>query len=143
MNYATLKWIHVGAVTVSFCGFVARGLGVFWGAAWVRHRLTRTLPHLVDTVLLVSAVAMLSVIHLSPWALPWLRAKIVGLLVYILLGVIAMRPARDAGVPRPSAVNLIAWIGALGVFGYVASVALTKSPTGVLMWLQTLAREHH
>jgi uncharacterized membrane protein SirB2 len=135
VDYATLKLIHIGAVTASFCGFVARGLGVFAGAAWVRHRLARSLPHLVDTVLLLSAVGMLFVIHLSPWGVPWLRAKIVGLAVYISLGVLALRPARGHDAVRPRAVNVIAWIAALLVFGYIVSVALTKSPTGVLAWL--------
>jgi len=135
VDYATLKLIHIGAVTASFCGFVARGLGVFSGAAWVRHRLARSLPHVVDTVLLLSAVGMLFVIHLSPWGLPWLRAKIVGLVVYISLGVLALRPARSDRAARLTAVNVIAWIGALVVFGYIVSVAVTKSPAGVLAWL--------
>ena len=141
MDYAILKLIHMGAVTVSFCGFVARGLGVFSGAAWVRHRLARSLPHLVDTVLLLSAVGMLWVVHLPPWAVPWLRAKIVGLIVYIALGLLALRPARSHEV-RPAAINLIAWMGALLVFGYIASVALTKSPTGVLVWVRSAAAHH-
>lgn len=139
MNYATLKLIHVAAVIVSFSGFVARGLAIFCGAAWVRRRLARVLPHLVDTVLLLSAVGMLSVIHLWPGGVPWLRAKIVGLVVYISLGVLALRPARGHDVARPGVVNLIAWIGALLVFGYIASVALTKSPAGVLSWLHAAA----
>ena len=127
-----LKLIHVSAVMVSFCGFVARGLGVFSGAAWVRHRLARLVPHLVDTVLLLSAIGMLSIIHLSPWGLPWLRAKLVGLVVYISLGVLALRPARGHSVVKPRVVNVIAWIGALLAFGYIVSVALTKSPIGML-----------
>src|SRR5215472_3002243 len=93
MAYATLKLIHVSAVAISFFGFAARGFGVLYDASWVRHRLTRTLPHLVDSVLLLSAVGMLWVIRLSPWALPWLRAKLIGLMIYIALGVIALRPA--------------------------------------------------
>lgn len=142
MDYAILKLIHIGAVTVSFCGFVARGLGVFSGAAWVRHRLARSLPHLVDTVLLLSAVGMLWVVHLPPWAVPWLRAKIVGLIVYIALGLLALRPARSHEAVRPGAINLIAWMGALLVFGYIASVALTKSPTGALVWVRSAAAHH-
>lgn len=136
MDYTTLKLIHIGAVIASFCGFVARGLGIFSGAAWVRHRLARVLPHLVDTVLLLSAVGMLSIIHLSPWGVSWLLAKIVGLAVYISLGVLALRPARGHDVVRPRVVNVIAWIGALVVFGYIACVAVTKSPTGVVAWLR-------
>lgn len=137
VNYVTLKLVHVSAVTLSFCGFAARGLGVLSGAQWVRSRLARTLPHLVDTVLLVSALGMLWLIRLSPWAVPWLRAKIVGLFLYIALGVVAMRPTRSERRSRPMSTTLVAWISALAVFGYIVSVALTKTPFGVLIWLRS------
>jgi len=135
MAYATLKLIHVSAVAISFLGFAARGLGVLSDAAWARHRLARTLPHLVDTVLLLSAVGMLWVIRLGPWGLPWLRAKLVGLIIYIALGVIALRPAPAGRAAGSRTLRLVAWIGALAVFGYIVSVALTKSPRGALVWL--------
>ena len=135
MAYAILKLIHVSAVAVSFLGFAARGFGVLSDASWVRHRLARTLPHLVDTVLLLSAVGMLWVMRLAPWALPWLRAKLVGLIIYIALGVIALRPALAGRAAGSRTLRLVAWIGALAVFGYIVSVALTKSPRGALGWL--------
>lgn len=140
MDYTTLKMIHVSAVMMSFLGFAARGLGVLHGASWVRGRLTRTLPHFIDTVLLLSALGMLWAIHLSPWALPWLRAKLVGLVVYIALGALALRPGRARDKAGP--VSFVAWIGALAVFGYIVSVALTKSPRGALLWLQSGAAVH-
>jgi uncharacterized membrane protein SirB2 len=135
MAYATLKLIHMSAVALAFFGFAARGLGVVSGAAWVRHRVTRTLPHLIDTMLLLSALGMLWVTRLSPWALPWLRAKLVGLILYIALGVIALRPSAAGRAERPHVVRLLAWIGALVAFGYTVSVAVTKSPRGALVWL--------
>ncbi len=134
MSYTTLKMIHVSAVALSICGFTARGLGVLQGASWVRHRLARTVPHAVDTVLLLSALGMLWIIRLPPWAAPWLRAKIIGLVVYIALGVVALHPSRVGQTPRPRAVRLAAWVAAIGVFGYIVSVALTKSPRGALLW---------
>lgn len=135
MAYATLKLIHMSAVAITFVGFAARGLGVLSGAAWVRHRITRTLPHVIDTVLLLSAVGMLWVSRLSPWALPWLRAKLVGLIIYIALGVIALRPAAAGRRELPRTARLLAWLSALAVFGYTVSVAVTKSPHGALVWL--------
>ena len=135
MNYATLKLIHISAVTVSICGFSARGLGALRGAPWVRHRLTRLVVHLVDTVLLLSAIGMLSLLHFSPWALPWLRAKILGLGVYIALGTLALRPKRSTGTGKSAGVRLAFWIGALVTFSYIVSVAVTKNPAGALAWL--------
>ena len=94
MDYAALKLLHQGAVALSITGFVARGLGSFAGAAWVRGRAARTLPHVVDTVLLLSALALAWMLRLTPGAAPWLAAKIVGLLLYIGLGMLALRPGR-------------------------------------------------
>ena len=136
MDYADLKLIHVSAVTISFCGFAARGFGVLSSASWVRHRLALTLPHLVDTVLLLSAVAMLWIVRVSPWALPWLRAKLIGLVVYIALGVLALRPRPGESIAGSKTLRLVAWISALVVFGYIASVAVTKSPRGAMEWLR-------
>jgi len=121
-----LKQIHVSAVALSLTGFVARGLGALVQGAWIRARGTRLVAHAVDTVLLVSAIALAYTLGISPLANPWLAAKIVGLLAYVALGVVALRP----GVRLPT--RLAAWLGALGVFGYIVSVALTKSPLGFL-----------
>jgi uncharacterized membrane protein SirB2 len=135
MDYATLKLIHVSAVVLSLSGFTARGVGALRRASWVRHRLARTIPHLVDTILLLSALGMLWVVRLTPWALPWLRAKIIGLVVYVALGVLALRPSITARMPRPMPSRLIAWISAILVFGYIVSVAVTKNPLGAILWL--------
>ena len=141
MGYATLKLLHISAATMSFVGFAARGLGVLSGAAWVRHRLTRTLPHVIDTVLLLSALGMLWLARLPPWALPWLRAKIIALLIYIALGVLALRAVPAVQSARSRTVRLAAWIAALAVFGYIASVAFTKDPRGAVIWLHDVHAE--
>jgi uncharacterized membrane protein SirB2 len=122
MDYVTIKTIHQTAVALSFTGFFARGLASLRGAAWVSSRPAKTLPHVVDTVLLLSALTLAWTLHLSPLAAPWLMAKIIGLLLYIGLGIVALRPGRCAGV------RAAAWTGALLVFGYIVSVAITKSP---------------
>lgn len=113
------------AVALSFTGFFARGAGALAGAAWVRGRWARTLPHVVDTALLLSAVTLAWMASLDPRAAPWLMAKIVGLVVYIGLGAVALGPA----LPRP--VRGAAWLAALVVFGYIVSVAITKDPAGI------------
>ena len=126
MDYLILKTIHLTAVALSVTGFFARGLASLVGAAWVRGRLARTLPHVVDTVLLISAVLLAWMLRLTPGSAPWLMAKILGLLVYIGLGMLALRPG------RPIAVRAAAWVAALATFGWIVSVAITKSPLGFL-----------
>jgi uncharacterized membrane protein SirB2 len=126
MDYPTIKAVHVTAVVLSGAGFFARGLGSLAGAAWVRGRAAKTLPHMVDTVLLLSALTLAWTLRLSPSDAPWLAAKIAGLVIYIVLGVVALRPG------RPLAVRGAAWICVLATFGRIVSVALTKQPLGLL-----------
>jgi uncharacterized membrane protein SirB2 len=121
---ALLRHIHLGAVALSLAGFFARGLGALAQRGWVRSRATRRAQDAVDTVLLLSAIALAYTLGISPLAHPWLAAKIVALLAYIGLGTLALR----ASLPAPA--RLAAWLAALGVFGYIVSVALTKNPLG-------------
>jgi uncharacterized membrane protein SirB2 len=122
VDYAVLKLVHQGSVALSFGGFFARGLASLAGARWVRGRVARTLPHAVDTVLLGSALAMLWLLHLTPAAAPWLAAKIMGLLLYVALGMAALRPG------LPWRCRAAAWLAALSVFGWIVAVALSKNP---------------
>jgi len=130
LDHLLIKTIHVTAVAISGTGFFARGLGGLLGAPWVRGRLARTLPHIVDTVLLLSALALAWTLRLTPANTPWLMAKIIGLVVYIGLGMLALRPR------RPLAVRTFAWIVALATFGWIVSVAIKKSPLGILALLK-------
>lgn len=126
MDYTTWKLLHQGSVVLSVSGFAARGIGSLAGAAWMRRRIHRIWPHLVDTLLLVSALVMAWMLQLNPLTTPWLAAKIAGLLLYIALGMVALR----AG--RPLSLRVGAWLAALLVFGWIVSVALTKDPLGLL-----------
>jgi len=77
-------------------------------------------------VLLGSAVTLAWLLRLNPLATPWLAAKIVGLVVYVALGMLALRPG------RPRAVRATAWLAALATVGWIASVAITKNSWGFL-----------
>lgn len=129
MDYSTIKLIHESAVTLSFAGFFARGLGMLRNAAWIRHRLAKTLPHVVDTVLILSAIALAWMLRLTPSNAPWLAAKIGGLVVYIALGLFALRFGRTKGI-RASA-----WVLAMLTFLWIVSVAITKDPRGVFAFV--------
>jgi uncharacterized membrane protein SirB2 len=126
MNYFTLKLIHQGAVALSVAGFAVRGAASLLGARWVQGRVAKTLPHLVDSVLLLSALMLAWQLRLSPAHAPWLMAKIAGLLAYIGLGMVALRPGRSWEL------RAVAWMAALAVVAWIASVAITKSPAGFL-----------
>lgn len=125
MDYSTIKLIHQSAVALSLTGFFARGAASLAGATWVRHRVAKALPQIVDTVLLVAAVTLAWQARLNPAAVPWLLAKLLGLVVYIALGVVALKP-KYGPVTRA-----FAFAGALSTAMWIVSVAITKSPWGL------------
>jgi uncharacterized membrane protein SirB2 len=117
-----IKQLHVGCVILSGSGFFLRGILMMRGSALLQARLIKISPHIVDTVLLVSAIALASQWGWAALQMPWLLAKIIGLLVYIALGTVALRRGRT------KTVRVAAWCAALGVFCYIVAVAFTKSP---------------
>jgi uncharacterized membrane protein SirB2 len=125
MDYATVKLLHQAAVALSVGGFVVRGVASLAGARWVGGRAAKTLPHAVDTVLLGSALWLTWTLRLTPTNAPWLAAKLVGLVVYVALGIIALRPGRPRGL------RATAGLAALAVVGWMVSVAVTKTPLGL------------
>ena len=124
--YQALRHLHRACAVVSIVGFGARWVAGLAGQAWVRGRAARTLPHGVDTVLLVSAVALAAGAGLNPLTVPWLAIKVVALLAYVGLGVVALAPR------RPRRHRIVAGIGALAVFGHIVAAALVKHPAGLL-----------
>jgi uncharacterized membrane protein SirB2 len=120
--YLTLKYLHVSCVILSYALFVVRGVWMMRGSPLLAQRWVRIVPHVVDTVLLASAIALAILIRQYPFAAPWLTAKVIGLVIYIGLGVIALKRGRTRRV------RLIAWIGAQLVFLYIVAVAIYKNP---------------
>jgi uncharacterized membrane protein SirB2 len=127
--YETLKWVHIGCVIATGSGFLARGALMLAGSPLLEARFARVVPHVIDTALLASAIAMAVFAHLSPLAHPWLAAKVVALLVYIMLGSLALRRGRTR------VARFIAFAGAALTFAYIVGVALTRDP---LSWLARL-----
>ena len=113
---------HVTAAVLSISLFVVRGLGMLGNAAWLRHRLVRIVPHVNDTVLLLSAIWLALLTHQYPFQQGWLTAKVIALVLYIGLGLVAMRWGATKRI------RLIAWLGAVAIFAYIIAVALNRTP---------------
>ena len=127
MDYALLKLMHMSLALTSIAGFILR-----WCWRMQRSRLAsasfvRVIPHLVDTLLLGTAVLMVLDLGQAPVSAHWLTAKISGLLLYILFGMMAMRSAPEARRSVP------AFTASVLVFAWILSVAWTKSPLGFLL----------
>lgn len=120
----TIKTIHVTCVVLSFTGFFIRGIWMLRDSTLLQQRWVKTAPHVVDTVLLVSAIVLAVQFRFSPLEQPWLMAKIIALLVYIGAGMVALRFGRNKSE------RLYAWLFGLATILYIASVAFSKSVSG-------------
>jgi len=116
------KVIHVFCACVSMGGFLLRGFWMFTDSPWFEHKLRKVLPHIVDTLLLISAIAMLLQWQLNPLEHPWILAKIIALFFYIGFGLIAFRFAKTKQQ------SLSAWLAAILTIIYIAQTAITKNP---------------
>ena len=127
--FSALKFIHIGFALLSIAGFTLRGYWMLTDNPLLNHRAAKAFPHIIDTLLLASAIGMLLVWNISPLELNWLTAKIVGLLAYIILGMIALRFGRTKKEKG------VAWLLALLSAGYIVSVAYSKNPLGFFSFL--------
>jgi uncharacterized membrane protein SirB2 len=129
MGYLILKQLHITCVVLSGAGFLLRGLWMLADSPWLQQPVVRRLPHLVDTLLLASAIAMAVISAQYPFATDWLTAKLGGLLLYIGCGTMALKRARS------KAARSAFLVAALSAFSYIVSVAVSRNPLGFVAGL--------
>ena len=119
MDYFFIKNLHIASVALSGCLFLLRGIWMLRESTMLQQRWVKIIPHIVDTLLLTSAIIIVIMSGQYPFAQDWLTAKLLALFAYIGLGIIAFRG-------KAKAVRMWAFIAALAVFIYIGSVAITK-----------------
>lgn len=119
MSYTPIKILHLSCVALSYSLFFLRGLWVLRDSPMMQQRWVKIAPHLIDTALLGSAIALAVMLDISPFTTPWLLAKIIALLLYIVLGSIAIKYGKTHQI------KLVAWLAAQMTFIYIVLVALT------------------
>lgn len=120
MEYPLLRTLHIATVHLTLILFLLRGFWMLVESPRLHARWARIVPHVNDTLLLFAAISMLVVAGMNPLEQPWLLAKIVGLLAYIGLGTLALKRGKT------KAIRIKALIAALGMFGYIIAVAISK-----------------
>ncbi|GAB4168841.1 MAG: SirB2 family protein [Wenzhouxiangellaceae bacterium] len=118
-SYLALKHLHMTLALLSGLGFAVRG---YLRLMLRRPRASswrRWVPHLIDTLLLLSGVLLWWRLSISPLAVGWFGTKLLLVVVYIALGITAFR---NAGAPRGKWL----YLAALLVFVAILTLALTK-----------------
>ncbi len=122
MDYYALKYLHMSCAALSGGLFLLRGCWMLFQPARLQQRWVRVAPHIIDTALLASAVTLAVLSGQYPLAQGWLSAKVLALLLYIVLGTVALKRGKTR------AVRAGAFAAALACFGYIVAVAVSKQP---------------
>jgi uncharacterized membrane protein SirB2 len=127
--YPQIKLVHVAAVLASGGLFALRGAAVQLGGAWAMAAPLRYLSYTIDTVLLTAALMLATILKLQPLQHPWLLAKIGLLVVYVVLGTLALKRARSRKM------RFAAWSAALLVYAMIITIARAHHPYGIFLRL--------
>lgn len=120
MPYEAFKHIHMTLALLTLLSFVLRSILAFANSPLRNKKFLKITPHILDTVFLLSAITLLFKGNIYPFEHLWIMAKILGLVVYIVFGVLTMKA--KSFVQRS-----VFFVLALATFAYVVKVALTKN----------------
>ncbi len=124
--YPALKMLHIGCVLVSGIVFGLRGVAMLARSPWANQVQIKRLSYANDSVLLGAGLLLMLLTHQYPGVTPWLSVKLSLLVVYIVLGIFALRRARSYA--RRAAF----FVAAIAVYLFMFSIARTHHPLGVL-----------
>ena len=122
MTYLALNNLHLATLTITLALFLLRGAWMMADSPRLQARWVRIVPHVNDTLLLISGIALAVLIQQYPLVDGWLTAKLLALIVYIVLGTFALKRGKT------KAQRITAWFAALLTFGYMVAVALAHDP---------------
>lgn len=122
MDYSLLKHVHFTTIAITLTLFLLRGAWMMADSPRLQARWVRIVPHVNDTLLLISGLGLAIMLGQYPLVNGWLTAKLFALILYIVLGTIALKRGRTKRT------RIVAWIAALLVFGYIVAVAVTHDP---------------
>lgn len=120
LSYLAVKHLHITCAAISGSFFIVRGIWKLRDSAMLERRWVRILPHLVDTLLLASALTMVFWSGQYPFVQNWLTAKVLALLAYIVLGTIALKRGKTP------AIRAYAFGAAVTLFAYILAVAISR-----------------
>jgi len=124
--YPTLKLVHVSLVTASGFLFAVRGTAALARYSWTMHKYLRWVSYGIDTLLLAAGAALWLLLNLNPMRDSWLGTKLLLLVVYIVLGSLALKRGRTPTV------RWVSFAAAVSLYLFIASVAIRHDPLGLL-----------
>ena len=120
--YMMVKHLHLTAVALSLILFTLRFFWTIRGSEIMQQKWVKIVPHVIDTILLASALVLCVIISQYPFVNAWLTEKVIGVVLYIVMGFWTLKFART------TALKVFGFVGALAWIVFVAKVAVFKQP---------------
>ncbi len=124
--YPQIKTVHLWLAMASGLLFAIRGLCALLGMRWPRWRVVKWTSYTIDTALLTAAAMLFTILPGGMFANGWLALKVALVVVYIVLGILAMRAQRSTRQ------RLLLYLAALAVYAQIYGIARAHHPAG---WL--------
>jgi uncharacterized membrane protein SirB2 len=127
--FIEVRLAHIIFAGGSIALFVLRGGFTVLAARPLRQRIWKVLPHIVDTLLLAMGIWLAVMLQLNPFHVTWLGVKILCVIGYIALGVLAFR------LKRPRWLQFGLFVAAILLFAFIVSIAIFHDPRGIfVLW---------
>lgn len=123
--YMALKHLHLLTVAISITLFVLRFFWKWRASPMINKRWVKITPHINDTVLFATGIALVVMFKLYPLLGmdSWLTEKLFGVIIYILLGYVALGKKTQS-----CNIRTLAFVLALGCLYLIVKLATTKIP---------------
>ncbi|RXJ19378.1 invasion regulator SirB2 [Lelliottia nimipressuralis] len=124
--FSVLIAVHIAAVVLTISFFVVRYWWRYSNHPLIEARWVRVVPYCIDTVLLLSGAGLMWLTGYLPFTDKgaWLTEKLFGVIIYIVLGFIALGRRR----PRSQQAGFIAFLLGLVVLYIIIKLATTRIP---------------
>jgi uncharacterized membrane protein SirB2 len=119
--YTALKHSHMLLAFISIFGFIVRSIWAFKGSDLLQKKIVKIAPHIIDTLLLLTAIGLMIISAQYPFVSAWVTAKFLGLVAYIILGVFTLKKAKN------NQQRALFFTLALLTITYIVVVARTKT----------------
>ena len=120
--YELVKYTHLTTIVLSVVLFLLRFVLNTMQSVTLQKKWLKVVPHIVDTLLLVSAVTLCVMLKQYPFVDAWVTEKLIALVMYVFMVTLALKLGHT-GFMRG-----IGLIGALSWIAYAGMVAVSKQP---------------
>ncbi len=94
LSYQAIKSIHLAAVTLTIIGFIIRAFLAINNSSWLKGRVIKILPHIIDTILFGSGLTLLWQAKFYPTTNNWMAIKLILIFLYLICGFYVLKLAK-------------------------------------------------